>query len=84
MEVDVLKAYDKLIPEAFKADLWRYSIIYKKGGCYMDSGSYTVRGLDTVLRPNDSFVSTIDAIGWGVNSAFFCASPGHPILRLTI
>lgn len=32
----VLNAYDKLIPGAFKADLWRYCILYKKGGIYLD------------------------------------------------
>jgi mannosyltransferase OCH1-like enzyme len=33
---DVLHAFDKLIPGAFKADLWRYCILYKKGGIYLD------------------------------------------------
>ena len=33
---DVVDAYDSLIPGAFKADLWRYCILYKKGGIYMD------------------------------------------------
>jgi hypothetical protein len=33
---DVVKAYDSLIPGAYKADLWRYCILYKKGGVYMD------------------------------------------------
>lgn len=33
---DVLMAYDKLIPTAFKADLWRYCILYKYGGVYLD------------------------------------------------
>ena len=33
---DVLHAFDSLIPGAFKADLWRYCILYKYGGIYMD------------------------------------------------
>jgi len=33
---DVLDAYDNLIPLAYKADLWRYCILYKKGGIYLD------------------------------------------------
>ena len=33
---DVLMAYDKLIPTAFKADLWRYCVLYKYGGVYLD------------------------------------------------
>ena len=32
----VVKAYDALIPGAFKADLWRYCILYKRGGVYVD------------------------------------------------
>jgi hypothetical protein len=32
----VLKAYSTLIPGAFKADLWRYCILYIYGGIYLD------------------------------------------------
>ena len=32
----VVEAYDVLIPGAFKADLWRYCVLYKKGGVYLD------------------------------------------------
>jgi len=32
----VVEAYDALIPGAFKADLWRYCVLYKKGGVYLD------------------------------------------------
>jgi mannosyltransferase OCH1-like enzyme len=34
--IDVLRAYNLLIPGAYKADLWRYCILYKKGGIYLD------------------------------------------------
>jgi hypothetical protein len=33
---DVLNAFDTLIPGAYKADLWRYCILYKNGGIYLD------------------------------------------------
>jgi len=33
---NILKAYDSLIPTAYKADLWRYCILYKYGGVYSD------------------------------------------------
>ena len=35
-EADVLTAYDTLTPGAFKADLWRYCVLYKGGGVYLD------------------------------------------------
>ena len=33
---EVVNAFDSLIPGAYKSDLWRYCILYKKGGVYMD------------------------------------------------
>jgi hypothetical protein len=42
---DVLNAYDRLIPGAYKADLWRYCVLYIHGGIY----------LDIKLRPSDDF-----------------------------
>jgi mannosyltransferase OCH1-like enzyme len=33
---EILWAYDKLYPGAYKADLWRYCILYKTGGIYID------------------------------------------------
>ena len=33
---NVIEAYDKLIPCAFKTDLWRYCILYINGGIYID------------------------------------------------
>ena len=33
---NVLWAYDMLAPTAYKADLWRYCVLYKEGGIYLD------------------------------------------------
>jgi hypothetical protein len=33
---DILNAYIKLKPGAYKADLWRYCVLYVNGGIYMD------------------------------------------------
>ena len=33
---EVLDAYDSIIPGAFKADLWRYCVLYENGGVYLD------------------------------------------------
>ena len=32
----ILNAFDKLIPGAYKADLWRYCVLYFYGGVYLD------------------------------------------------
>ncbi len=33
---DVVEAFDALVPLAYKSDLWRYCVMYKKGGIYLD------------------------------------------------
>jgi len=35
-DVDVVAAYDRLIPGAFRADLWRYCVLWVYGGVYLD------------------------------------------------
>lgn len=35
-EPDVLAAFNSLRPGAYKSDLWRYCVLYVKGGVYMD------------------------------------------------
>jgi len=42
---DVLDAYETLVPGAYKADLWRYCVLYIHGGIYMD----------IKLEPEDDF-----------------------------
>jgi mannosyltransferase OCH1-like enzyme len=39
---EILETYDKLIPNAYKADLWRYCILYYYGGIYLDSKYYPI------------------------------------------
>ena len=41
---DVLHAYDHLIPGAYKADLWRYCVLYIHGGIYLDIKYKCVNG----------------------------------------
>jgi mannosyltransferase OCH1-like enzyme len=35
-DINILNAYDSLIPGAYRADLWRYCILYINGGIYLD------------------------------------------------
>jgi hypothetical protein len=35
-DYSVLDAFDRLIPGAYKADLWRYCVLYVRGGIYLD------------------------------------------------
>ena len=43
-ETEVLDAFHRLIPGAYKADLWRYCVLYIHGGIYLDIKFECVKG----------------------------------------
>ena len=54
---DVLDAFDKLVPGAYKADLWRYCILYKEGGIYLDIKFQCAKGFKLIkLTDKEYFV----------------------------
>ena len=46
--LDVLHAYDTMIPGAYKADLWRYCVLYKNGGMYIDVKLSCINGFKLI------------------------------------
>ena len=82
---DVLTAYNKLPPGAFRADLWRYCTLYQKGGVYADIDTVCQTGLSEILRPDDAFVvPNAGTVPHAAFNAFICCSAGHPILASAI
>ena len=54
---DVLEAYDKLIPGAYKADLWRLCVLFINGGIYLDIRFCCVNGFKLIeLTEKEHFV----------------------------
>jgi mannosyltransferase OCH1-like enzyme len=82
---DVVEAFDNLIPGAFKADLWRYCILYKKGGIYLDIKYYTVNDFKLInLTNKDYFVRDIEHSGKGIYNAFMISKPNNEIFLKAI
>ncbi|MEO6149555.1 MAG: glycosyltransferase, partial [Mucilaginibacter sp.] len=48
-----LKAYNQLTIGAAKADFFRYAILYKKGGVYLDIDSGMSKPLKYLIQPDD-------------------------------
>lgn len=48
-ESNVLNAYNKIKPKAFKADLFRYCYLYIYGGIYADIDTICLKNLDSLL-----------------------------------
>lgn len=55
---DILKEYVSISPELgpARADLFRYLLLYKKGGVYLDIKTTLTQPLDSVLRDDDLFI----------------------------
>jgi mannosyltransferase OCH1-like enzyme len=79
----VLNAYNSLIPGAYKADLWRYCILYKMGGIYMDIKYTPINGFKLYnLLEKEHWVLDID--NNGIYNAVMVCKPGNQILLKAI
>lgn len=76
---DVVESFVKLIPGAYKADLWRYCVLYKLGGIYLDIKYRPVKHFKFInLTEKEHWVLDID--GNGIYNALMVCKPGNQIL----
>ena len=76
---EVLNAFNSLIPGAYKADLWRYCILYKLGGIYLDIKYKPVNNFKFInLTEKEHWV--LDADNIGIYNALMVCKPGNQIL----
>ena len=86
----VLAAYDALIPGAYKADLWRYCVLYINGGVYCDIKQELLIDLNKVIFSDIEFLSikdrnrTNNEFAGYIYQAFICTKPKHPFLKQVI
>lgn len=79
-----IEPYKSLIPGAYKSDLFRYLILYKYGGVYIDCKSSTIVPLREFIPSNASFVMFRDRLKGSLMNAFMACTAGHPILKIAI
>jgi mannosyltransferase OCH1-like enzyme len=76
---DVLNAYDRLIPGAYKADLWRLCILFIKGGIYLDIKLACINGFKLIeLTEEEHFVK--DRPSNSIYNALMACLPGNIFL----
>ena len=85
--METLWAFDRLIPGAYKADLWRYCAMYKTGGIYLDIKMCPVNGFrfDYLLK-NDWYCNDIArGNGFaGIWQGILVSRPKNPIFKYLI
>lgn len=78
-EPDVLHAYDSLIPGAYKADLWRYCVLFIHGGIYLDIKYAPLNGFKFInLCESEHLV--LDNGDSGIYNALMVCKPGNLVL----
>ena len=77
----ILDAYDRLIPGAYKADLWRCCVLYVHGGIYLDIKYQCVDGFKLIaLTEKEYFVRDRKYDEIGIYNALMVCKPDNPIL----
>ncbi len=79
-----LSAYESLTIGAAKADFFRYAVLYKYGGVYLDIDGYARKPLDQFILPDDEAV-----ISYEGNPGLYCQwalifNKEHPFLKRTL
>lgn len=79
---DVLAAFHALKPSAYRSDLFRYCVLYVKGGVWIDTKMEFSVPLRQLVRGNPIFMNTKD--GWcdgrGIMNAFIIVPPKNEVL----
>jgi mannosyltransferase OCH1-like enzyme len=87
---DVVAAFDSFKPGAYKSDLWRYCILYKLGGVYLDIKFKSVVPLAPIIEKNpeilvrDLSLSLSFEMNSKVYNGFMVSPPNNPIFKETI
>jgi len=89
-ERGVMDAYQRIVPGAYKSDLFRYCYLWVRGGVYADIDTLCMGSLDDFLTPGAELVVPIDlnlSANEGTHNlacGFIAAVPRHPALMRCI
>ena len=81
---DIFGHFERINNIVSRADFWRYLVLYKNGGVYLDIDSLIVQDLSKMIRNEDKAVITAEKnkncyVQWSL-----VFDIGHPILEKTI
>ena len=83
--IETLDAYDSIIPNAIKIDLWRYCMLYINGGIYLDVKYYCINNFKfKCLTDKEYFCKDLENSGGGIYNALIICKPKNPIMLKSI
>ena len=81
---DVLFAYDKFVPNAYKADLGRYCLLYAMGGIYFDLSMHFHDRLPVIPDQPTLFRDLFSITTYECSNGLMYVPKGHALLSLAI
>lgn len=81
---EYISAYNRLTIGAAKADFFRYAILYKKGGVYLDIDSGISKPLKKLIKPNDVALISVERFPDIYCQWALIFDKGHPFLKRTL
>ncbi len=83
-EPNVFSSYKKLNIGAAKADMFRYAVLYKRGGVYLDIDSGINGKLDSFIKPDDKAIITYEGHPGFYAQWALIYEARHPFLKRTL
>jgi mannosyltransferase OCH1-like enzyme len=80
---DVLNAYNILIPSAYKADLWRFCVLYINGGIYGDLTQHFIKNFD-INEKNPDMIFVKDRPINSIQISFIATIKNNPFIKYII
>lgn len=76
-----LNAYNTVISNAYKCDVWRLLALYIYGGIYNDAGHIYTVSINKFLNNTDEFILVEEhEINIGIHNSFIITKPENPII----
>ena len=85
-----VSVFEALLPGAYKADFFRYLVLFKEGGIYVDVDVMLNTNLDTFITPDLAFFAPLDAVGTFADEQYCLwngllgSAPAYPALANVI
>jgi hypothetical protein len=83
-DAELVETYEGIIPSAFKADLWRYVVLYCFGGIYLDLTHKAVVPYNDIVSGHTELFLKDKREDIGLNNSFLACCKGNPVLREAI
>lgn len=80
----VFETYKKINIGAVKADMFRYAVLYKKGGVYVDIDSSINDKLDGFIKPDDKAIISLEGHLCFYAQWALIYDANHPFLKRTL